>query len=308
MTIEELNEAIKKGHADDIVMVSEARQVKALSRIADKIAERKSTKVVLVAGASSAGKTTTAKRLVTQLAVNGIASVSLSTDDYFVGDALNPRDEDGNLDYETVECVDRERISADIMALVEGREIREHRFDFVKHAPYDKDATIALPKGGVVILEGIHALNPVLLPGVSADSLYRVFVEPVGQPTVFAKTRLSSRHGRLLRRVVRDNRYRKMSPIDTFTMWPRVVAGEKKWIDPFKPIADDTFDSALDYELAVLKPYAEGLLVMAVSKMPENVEARGLLTLLSAVEAMGPTKVPGDSILRETIGGSLLEY
>ena len=308
MTIEELNEAIRQGRGDDIIMVSEARQVKALSRIADRIADRKSTRVVLVAGASSAGKTTTAKRLVTQLAVNDIASVSLSTDDYFVGDALNPRDEDGNLDYESVECVDRQRISADIMALVEGRSIREHRFDFVKHAPYDTDAEISLPKGGVVIVEGIHALNPIIVPGVPQDAVHRVFVEPTGQPMVFAKTCLSPRHARLLRRIVRDNRYRKMSPIDTFTMWPKVVAGEMKWIEPFRPLADDNFDSALDYELAVLKPYVEGLLVMATTKLPDNVEANGLLTLMSAVEPMGSSKVPGDSILRETIGGSQLEY
>lgn len=308
MTIEELNKAVLNGNIDNLILVSEARQIKALSKIADKISAKGSVKLLLIAGPSSAGKTTTSKRLVTQLAVNGIESISLSTDDYFVGDARNPRDENGEFDYEHIDCVDIPKLVDDIKSLIDGKSIREHRFDFIKHEPYDTDNSITLPENGIIILEGIHALNPRLLPGLSQDMLYRVYVEPVGQPIVFAKTKLSPQSGRLLRRLVRDNRYRKMSPLDTFKLWPKVLDGEKKWIEPFKQYADDLFDSALDYELSVLKPYVEGLLIMASSKLENNIEAKVLCDLLAVVEPSGPAKVPGDSILRETIGGSLLDY
>lgn len=308
MTIEELNKAVLSGKIDSIIRVSEARQMKALSKIADKISAKGTVRLLLIAGPSSAGKTTTSKRLVTQLAVNGVESVSLSTDDYFVGDARNPRDENGELDYEHINCVDIQKLTGDIRSLIAGQSVKEHRFDFVRHEPYDTDNLISLPQNGIVILEGIHALNPLLVPGFDQETLYRVYVEPVGQPIVFAKTRLSPRSGRLLRRLVRDNRYRKMSPIETFKLWPKVLAGEKKWIEPFKQNAEDLFDSALDYELSVLKPYAEGLLILANSKLENNIEAKVLGDILAVVEPSDPAKVPGDSILRETIGGSLLDY
>jgi len=308
VTIEELNKAVLSGKIDSIIRVSEARQMKALSKIADKISAKGTVRLLLIAGPSSAGKTTTSKRLVTQLAVNGVESVSLSTDDYFVGDARNPRDENGELDYEHINCVDIQKLTGDIRSLIAGQSVKEHRFDFVRHEPYDTDNLISLPQNGIVILEGIHALNPLLVPGFDQEMLYRVYVEPVGQPIVFAKTRLSPRSGRFLRRLVRDNRYRKMSPIETFKLWPKVLAGEKKWIEPFKQNADDLFDSALDYELSVLKPYAEGLLILANSKLENNIEAKVLGDILAVVEPSDPAKVPGDSILRETIGGSLLDY
>ncbi|MBO5642643.1 MAG: nucleoside kinase [Kiritimatiellae bacterium] len=308
MTIDELNASIQDGTIDDLIMVCEARQIKALSHIADRVSARRDVRLLLVAGGSSAGKTTTSKRLVTQLAVNGIKSLAISTDDYFVGDKYNPRDENGQLDYEHLKCVDADKLTRDIKELLAGRPVLEHRFDFAKHEPYDTSNMLSLPAGGIIVIEGIHALNPALLPNIDDSLIHRVFVEPKGQPMVFAKTRLAPRMGRLLRRMVRDNRYRKMSPIDTLNMWPKVIAGEEKWIDPFRKYADDEFDSALGYELAVLKPFAEGLLLAAEAKLPDSVEIHILKDVLQLVKTIGPAKVPGDSIIRETIGGSLLEY
>lgn len=308
MTIEELNEKVDSGEIDEFIRVCEARQHKALSKLADDITSRRDVKMVLLAGASSAGKTTTAKRLGTQLRVDNVESMYLSTDDYFVGHSRNPKDENGDWDYETIECVDMEQLSKDLNTLFAGGEIHPRKYDFVKHEGYFEERLVKLPKGGLVILEGLHALNPRLVEGVSGGGMYRIFIEPKTQLEVFATTRLPSRMARLLRRLVRDNQFRKMDPAETFRRWPKVLAGEEKWINPFRPNADAEFDSALEYELAVLKPFAMGHLEMAKRKLPEDATLDALVRLLSVVHATDPTKVPGDSILRETIGGSQLEY
>lgn len=308
MTIEELNTYVETGAIDEVIRVAEARQCKALSHIADAITVRGSVRLVLLAGASSAGKTTTAKRLCTQIRVNGLEAVHLSTDDYFVGNARNPRDENGEYDYETIECVDMPRLARDINALMAGKAIHSRRFDFVKHDGYDEEKLTSLPPDGMVVLEGLHALNPRLTEGVADGVKFRLFIEPVTQPEVFATVCLSPTDARLLRRLVRDHQYRKVTPYETFMMWPKVLAGEKKWINPFRAIADAEFDSALCYELAVLKPYVGGLLEMVQRQHPEITRAKALSNLLSVVRETDSTKVPGDSILRETIGGSQLEY
>lgn len=308
MTIEELNKLVATDAIDEFIRVCEARQVKNLSRIADTITARDDVKLILLAGASSAGKTTTAKRLCTQLSVNGVSSIHLSTDDYFVGDARNPRDENGDFDYECVQCVDRERLLADLELLFAGQPTHLRGFNFHKHEGFDQPRVTTLPQGGIVILEGIHALNPILRPEKVAQAVFRMFVEPRTQPEFFANTCLPMADGRLLRRLVRDNQFRKMSPTETFRMWPKVLAGEKLWIDPFKNDVDAVFDSGLEYELAVLKNYVAGLLEIVRRKMPGEVKAEFLSELLSTVRDTDPTKVPGDSILRETIGGSQLDY
>ncbi len=308
MTIEELNSYVDSGEIDEIIRVEEARQCKALSRIADEIIARGGIRLVLLAGASSAGKTTTAKRLCTQIRVDHLRAMHLSTDDYFVGDALNPRDENGELDYETIECVDMPRLAADLNALMRGEAIHARRFDFVHHEGFDDIALTSLPKGGIIVLEGLHAMNPRLVADVPDDVKFRLFIEPVTQPEVFATTRLAPQDARLLRRLVRDRQFRKMSPTTTFEMWPKVLAGEKKWIDPFRSNADALFDSGLEYELAVIKPYVAGLLERVRRTDPANIKAQILYDLLSVVHETSPSVVPGDSILRETIGGSQLEY
>ena len=308
MTLDALNEAVRDGTVDEIIRVAEARQVKALSKIADAVCGRPGIRLVLVAGGSAAGKTTTATRLCTQIRVNGRAAYHLSTDDYFVGDARNPRDANGELDYEHVDCVDAAALADDVNALLRGEVIDVRRFDFVKHAPYWTGHATALPKGGFVVLEGIHALNPKLTAGVDDAAKYRVFVEPRPELEIFGGLRPSSRDARFLRRMVRDNQFRKMSPVSTVRLWPKVLAGEEKWIAPFARNADLTFDSYLIYELAVLKHYAGGLLERARLELGEVPEVMGMIRLLSAVQSVSPAKVPGDSILRETIGGSILDY
>ena len=308
MTAEELNEHIAKGTVNEVIRVAEARQVKALSMIADEICHDSELRLVLVAGASAAGKTTTAKRLCTQLRVNDHEALHLSTDDYFVGDELNPRDENGQLDYEHVECVDIPRLAADINALLRGDTVPERRFDFVKHEPAYSGRSLSLPENGTVVLEGIHALNPRLTEGIDDRRKFRVFIEPRPDLDVFGGFYPSSRDARLLRRLVRDNQFRKRSPVETFEMWPSVVRGEERWIEPFRPNADAAFNSYLVYELAALKPYVGGLLERARLEMGETRELLKFIGLLEIVSPLSPEAIPGDSILRETIGGSQLEY
>lgn len=308
MDVDELNQAIASGEIVDLVHVTEAKQRKALSRIADEICAKECVRLVLLAGGSSAGKTTTAKRLVTQIKVNDRYAMLLSTDDYFVGDDATPRDENGELDYEHVDCVDVPSLVADLSALFRGEAIRERRFDFVGKRPVYTERFLSLPKDGVVVLEGIHALNPKLTQGIDGARKYRLFVEPKPSLAVFGGFPPSSRDSRFLRRMVRDNQFRKIPPVKTVLSWPKVLAGEEKWIEPFRGEADATFDSYLVYELAVLKLYVGGLLARVEKELGERREVTRMIGLLSLVEEVSPNLVPGDSILRETIGGSQIVY
>ena len=308
MTVEELNESAADGTIDEVIRVAEARQVKALSKIADTICSRDDVRLVLVSGGSAAGKTTTAKRLCTQLRVDDRPAMHLSTDDYFVGDARNPRDENGNLDYEHIDCVDIGPLADDLNALFRGETVPRRTFDFVNHRPLFDGGFRSLPLGGVVVLEGIHALNPRLSEGVDEAAGFSVFVDPKPSLDLFAGIIPTPEDSRFLRRLVRDNQFRKLSPVVTLELWPKVLAGEKKWIEPFRGNADAVFDSYLVYELAVLKPFAGGLLERARLEVGETRQVMNMIRLLSAVDAASPNAVPGDSILRETIGGSQLEY
>ena len=309
MTSEELNEHIDDGSINEVIRVAEARQIKYLSRVADEITSKKRLRLVLVTGASAAGKTTTAKRICTQLRVNGCpAAMHLSTDDYFVGDEQNPRDENGNLDYEHVDCVDIPRLASDINALLRGESVPRRRFDFVKHEPSYLDERISLPEGGMIVLEGIHALNPRLTEGIDDRTKFRVFIEPIPDIDVFGGFMPTPADARFLRRMVRDNQFRQRNPADTVRMWPSVRAGEAKWIDPFRKRADAAFNSYLVYELAALKPYVGGLLERARRELGEDKLVMNMIRLLETVRTLSPEAIPGDSILRETIGGSQLEY
>ena len=309
MTSEELNEHIDDGSINEVIRVAEAKQIKYLSRIADEITSKKRLRLVLVTGASAAGKTTTAKRICTQLMVNGCPSaLHLSTDDYFVGDELNPRDENGNLDYEHVDCVDIPRLASDVNALLRGEAVPRRRFDFVKHEPSYLGERIALPEGGMIVLEGIHALNPRLTEGIDDRTKFRDFIEPIPDIDVFGGFMPTPADARFLRRMVRDNQFRQRNPSDTVRMWPSVRAGEAKWIDPFRKRADAAFNSYLVYELAALKPYVGGLLERARLELGEDRLVLNMIRLLKTVRSISPETIPGDSILRETIGGSQLEY
>lgn len=271
----------------DAILVEEARQIKALSKIADMISSRKGVKLVLLCGPSSAGKTTTAKRLAIQLQVDGYSALSMSTDDYFVGDELNPRDENGELDYEHVDCVDAAELEEDLSKLIRGETITPRRFDFQKHVGFrDTSKSLTLPENGIIILEGIHALNPKLTGHIASDKKFKIFIH-------CSKTR------RFYRRLVRDSHYRNMNAAETIAIWPKVLKGEEKWINPHRSEADVEFESSLPYEFGVLRPFVEKMLA---SETPE------LLAPLIEYAPIPAKKVPGDSILRETIGESLLEY
>lgn len=309
MTIDELNAEVLGGEFDEFVRVCEARQCKELSAIADKICARGNVRLVLVAGCSSAGKTTTAKRLCTQLRVNGAYAMHLSSDDYYKGSARYPRHPDGSIDYEHIECIDMARLDRDINRLLAGETISVHRFDFAANSPYDDlVAKRHLPAGGIIVLEGIHVLNPRLTDQVLDSLKYRIFIEPKTQLEVFGFTRLKPSENRLFRRLVRDNLFRKTDPVKTLEMWPGVRAGEKTWIEPYRANADAEFDSSLAYELAVLKPYLLGLLEKVRMRQPGNVPIGMACELFSLIESASPNAVPGDSILREAIGGSQLAY
>lgn len=308
MTIDDLNGIIASGGFDEFVRVCEARQNKALARISDDVAARRGVRLLLLAGASSAGKTTTAKRLCTQLRVNGLEAWHMSTDDYFVGDARNPRDANGDFDYETVDAVDSARLARDLNALMEGQSVHLRHFSFRAHEGYDARTPTVLPRGCCIVLEGIHALNPRLTAGVDDACKFRLFIEPKEQPEIFFRTHLPSSDARLIRRLVRDNRFRRLDPLETFRMWPKVLAGEVKWINPYRGNADEEFDSSLAYELPVLKPYVAGLLEQVRLREPQNAKAEMLSDLFAMVRDMPPVAVPGDSILRETIGSSQLDY
>lgn len=308
MTVEELNTCILNDSINEFIRVTEARQVKAISKIADIICGRAGIRLVLLAGGSSAGKTTTTKRLATQIRVNHRAAMHLSTDDYFVGDAKNPRDENGKLDYEHIQCVDIAELCSDLNRLFAGEEIRERRFDFVHHVPTWTDRKLSLGKNGIVILEGIHALNPILSEGVSDEVKFRVFVEPKPDLEFLPGITQTGADARFLRRLVRDNQFRKIPPSRTLELWPSVLAGEKKWIEPFRDRANEIFDSYLTYELAALKPYVGGLLERLRREVGEVPEVMKPIFALSTLGWIMPDIVPGDSILRESIGGSQLEY
>jgi uridine kinase len=304
-----LNLLIGRGGIDDFIQTAEALHEKKIAQIAAQITGRSSAmRLILVAGPSSAGKTTFAKRLCTHLRVNGLQPLLISTDDYFVGDDLNPRDAGGNLDYEHIESMDLHRLNGDIAALLDGREIHPRAFDFKKKQGYDRSESIRLPSAGVIVMEGIHCLNPKLTADISDACKFLVYVSALTQLGIDSNSRIATTDNRLIRRMVRDNAHRGYSALATLRRWPSVLHGEQRWIFPFQNRADAIFNSALDYELAVLKPLALPLLNQIKATESEFVEARRISGFLQNFVDLPETAVPGYSILREYIGGSQLKY
>jgi len=308
-TVGRLNEIIAGKEIEGFIWAAEALHERRIGHIADRIAADKGrVKVVLIAGPSSAGKTTFAKRLTTHLMVNGLRPLTIATDDYFVGSERNPRDENGDPDYEHIEAVDLDLFNRDLRDLVDGKEIKAPSFNFVaKKREYD-GATLQAAEDQIVILEGIHGLNPRLTEKVSGRRKFKIYVSALTQLNIDANNRISTTDNRLIRRLVRDNKFRGHSALDTLRLWPNVRRGEKRWIFPFQQEADAAFNSALDYELAVLKPLVEPLLMEVKPSEPEYAEARRLTEFLLSFLAAPDRPVPGASILREYIGGSLLHY
>lgn len=306
----ELNAAIADGSVADVINTVEALHEKRLASFADRIATKvPRPHVVLIAGPSSAGKTTFAMRLCTHLRVIGLLPTLISTDNYFVGDALNPRDENGNLDYEHLDAVDRKRLNADIIKLLAGETIPLRKFDFFKHEGYDSEETLALDaKRGILVIEGIHSLNPDLTPDIPREEKFLIYVNALTQLAIDNNNRISTIDNRLLRRMVRDGQFRGRSPRETLRLWPSVRAGEEKWIFPFQHYADAVFNTALDYEIPVLKTLASPLLNQIKPSYPEFVIARRLSCFLQNFTSMPMTDIPTNSILREYLGESRLRY
>ncbi len=308
-TVGQLNQAVVEKRADDFVHTVEALHDKKLGRIADEIAQREpQVRLVLVAGPSSAGKTTFSKRLVTHLRVNGYRPILISTDSYFVGDARNPRDAAGNLDYEHIESMDLPRLNGDLLRLMAGEAVHLRAFDFKRKEGYDLAEPTRLPDNGIIVMEGIHSLNPHLTAEVPREQKFLIYINALTQLGVDSSNRISTTDTRVIRRMVRDHQFRGRAAIETLRMWPSIARGEKRWIYPYQHLADAVFNSALDYELAVLKPLAAPLLNQIKPWDEAYVEARRLSGFLHNFSSLAPDVVPGDSILREYIGGSQLTY
>ena len=305
-----LNRKISEGSIRDYIHIAEAFQEKKLVEIAEQIYKRKdSLKTILIAGPSSSGKTTTAKRLSFALKVMGIEPIAIGLDDYYVGTENTPLDENGKPDFECLKALDIEFLNKQLLALHAGKEVTLPVFDFKSGNRRESGGrTIKLDRRTMLIIEGIHGLNDELTPSIERDSKFKLYVSALTQLNLDDHNRIPTRDNRLLRRMVRDSQFRGAGAIRTFQMWPSVLRGENKHIFPFQNEADAAFNSALDYELAVLKFYAEPLLHSIKPGMHEYAEAVRLLSFLENFTPIPPQYVPGKSILREFIGDSEFKY
>lgn len=308
-TAGDLNRMIADGDISDLVRIAEGLHEKKIARLADTAAEhRKRVRLILIAGPSSSGKTTFTKRLAVQLRVNGLQPQMLSVDDYFVNRDVTPRDAAGRLDYEHIETVDLALLQRDLRVLMKGGEIQLPSFNFENGEREYRGRTLKLGPEQVLIVEGIHALNPRLTECVSARNKFRIYISALTQLNLDRHNRISTTDVRLMRRMVRDHQFRGNDAVRTMEMWPGVRNGEKAWIFPFQREADATFNSALDYELAVLKPFAEPLLRSIKPWHSSYADARRLLAFLDIFLTQSPSMVPPNSILREFIGRSSFHY
>lgn len=310
-SVGELNRACVAGRVDEIIRVAEGFHEKRIGQLADAIAARGDRlRVITIAGPSSSGKTTFIKRLITQLQVAGMSPHAVSLDDYYVDRARTPRDALGELDYEALEALDLAALGRDVRALLAGAEVRPPRYDFKAGVSLaGAGAPLALGAGDILLLEGIHGLNPRLLgDAVPADALFRVFLHPASSLPLDRLGRVAPEDLRLLRRIVRDRHGRAIRAADNIARWPSVRRGELVHIFPYLPHADATFDSALVYELCVLKVYAERYLLEVPPRHASNTVAQRLRQLVDRFVAIYPEHVPPTSILREFIGGSGFEY
>ena len=308
-TVGRLNEIIASKEISDFIKIAEAFHEKKIAQIADHIFEhREHIKWALIAGPSSSGKTTFAKRLAVQLRVNGLVPVTISVDNYFVNREQTPLDENGKPDFENIETVDLPLFNEHLMRLDKGEEVELPSFNFEKGCREYHGVKLRIEPGQIVLVEGIHGLNPRLTQSVPSAHKLRIYVSALTQLNLDSNNRISTTDNRLVRRMVRDNNFRGNSALATLTMWPSVRRGEKTWIFPYQQEADIAFNSALDYELAVLKPFVEPLLVEIKPYHPQYAEARRLLAFLSSFLGVSDRLVPPTSILREFIGRSSFSY
>lgn len=306
-SVGELNQAVFDRRISDVIMMSEALHNKNFAELASKVVNKQS-RLVLIAGPSSAGKTTSAKRLMTHLKINGKTPVVISTDDYFVGDERNPIGPDGKPDYEHINALDLDNFNEHLTSLLAGKKICRRIFNFITKKPEFTNEELQLGPNDILIVEGIHGLNPMLTEAVPRDDKFMIYLSALTQLGIDDSHTVSTTDNRLIRRIVRDHLFRGHPAIRTLELWKNVRLGEERWIFPYQDQADASFNTALDYELAVLKPFADPLLTDIKPNQPEYSIARRLQMLLRSFHSITPSAVPGDSILREYIGGSLLKY
>jgi uridine kinase len=308
-TIAELNDVILQGKGGDIIKIAEALHEKKIAEIANEISKlREDVKVVLIAGPSSSGKTTFTKRLGVQLMVSGLRPHMISVDDYFVNRDRTPRDENGNFDFESLRAIDIEFLNQQLLELFEGKEVRLPKFNFQSGQRTFDGNSLGLGEGEILMIEGIHCLNPDFLPRVSRKQSFRIFLSALTQVSVDEQTYISTSDNRLIRRIIRDSKYRGYPALETINRWPMVRRGEERNIFPFQENADMMFNSATLYELAVLKKYAEPLLQAVYECYEEYSEATRLLKFLGYFKQLDETEIPPTSILREFLGGSSFVY
>ena len=307
-TIGDLNEGITMGYSPQLIMVSEALQEKKIARIADEIAQRKGTRMVLIAGPSSSGKTTTCKRLSVQLAVNGIKPIAISLDDYFLDRDKTPLDEKGDYDFENLHALNLPLLNEQLTALFRGDEIELPRYDFPTGTSQKSGKKLRLGENEILVVEGIHALNPELTSQIPNEQIFRVYASALTTVLLDNHNYIPTTDNRLLRRIIRDHKYRAVSAQETIRRWPSVRAGENKWIFPYQENADAMFNTAMLFELAVIKSQAEPLLEQVPENCEEHAEAYRLLKFLRYIKPIPETQIPPTSLLREFLGGSSFKY
>lgn len=311
-TVGDLNVACNHGHATDLINVSEALQEKKIAQIADEITHRnqdgKRVKLVLISGPSSSGKTTFSKRLSIQLMTNGLKPYPISLDDYFVNRNDTPLDENGKHDFESLYAVDLPFFEEQLTTLLNGGEVELPRYNFTTGKREMSGKKLRIDEHMILIIEGIHALNPALTPHIPNENKYKVYVSALTTILLDNHNYIPTTDNRLLRRIIRDYKYRNYSAEETIARWPSVRAGEEKWIFPYQENADAMFNSALLFELAVLKDYVEPVLRKVPNRCPEYSEAHRLLRFLNYFVSVQDKELPPTSLLREFLGGSSFQY
>ena len=307
-TVGDFNEAVKNGHSTDLINVSEALQEKKISQIADMIAARKGVRVVLISGPSSSGKTTFCKRLSIQLLTCGIKPVQISLDDYFVNRELTPKDENGEFDYESLYALNIPLLNKQLKDLFAGEEVELPRYNFQTGRSEKSGRRLRLLPENVLVVEGIHALNPELTAKIPEEQKFRVYASALTTILLDTHNYIPTTDNRLLRRIIRDYKYRGVSAAETIHRWPSVRAGENKWIFPYQENADVMFNTALLFELAVIKSQAEPLLELVPENVEEHAEAYRLLKFLKYIAPVPNRQLPPTSLLREFLGGSSFKY
>ena len=307
-TVGDFNQAVTAGFSTDIINISEALQEKKIAQIAEDIAQRKGVKLVLLAGPSSSGKTTSCKRLSIQLAVNGLKPLQISLDDYFVDREKTPKDESGEYDYESIYALDLKLINEQFNALFRGEEVELPKYDFQSGKSKRSGKKLKMNDHNVLVVEGIHALNPELTSQIPDEQIYRVYASALTTILLDNHNYIPTTDNRLLRRIIRDNKYRGVSAQETIHRWPSVRAGENKWIFPFQENADAMLNTAMLYELAVIKMQAEPLLQLVPENCEEYAEAYRLLKFLKYFKGIPYNNLSPTSLLREFLGGSSFHY